>query len=164
MQLWSAECKCAKILFFESGASPYSRLRFKVEREGSHLNFLFWGSGPLKFMYPFYPWKINWPWWDPLSPKSDYAFTSWCMRMEKPSRYDLSIIQLMYMECPEFLLLYTNVTVALLSGLIHTSWVQWPLPLILWLHPLSCALFDLKGFGCYIIGSTPWPWWGASDG
>lgn len=67
-------------------------------------------------------------------------------------------------EMPRVPLLYTKVTVALLSGLIHTPRVQRPLPLILWLHPSSYALFDLKGFQCYIIGSLLWPWLGVTDG
>lgn len=57
----------------------------------------------------------------------------------------------MYIECPELLLLYTNVTAALLSALICTLWVQRPLPLMLWLDPLSHGLFDLKGLRGYII-------------
>lgn len=147
MQLWSPECKCAKTLFFESGASTYSRLRFEVEREGSHLNFLFWGEWSTNIHVSFFtPEKSTGPDGIHSPPSLIMHSPADACAWKKPSRYDSSIIHLMYMECPESLLLYTNVTVALLSRLIHTSWVRWPLPLILWLHPSSYALFDLKGF------------------
>lgn len=125
MPLWSPERKCAEILLFESGASTYSGVKFKGEMEGFHLNFLFWRSGPIKYTILLTAEKSTGL--DGFhSPPSliMHLPADICMHMEKPSRYDLSSTQLMYMECPDSLLLCTNVTVGLLSGLIHTPWVR----------------------------------------
>lgn len=126
-------------------------------------------------MYTFYTWNLCWPWWLPLSSKTDYGFTSWNMHEHgKPSGYDLSNIWLMYTECSEFTLLNTNVTAALLHSLIYTphsmgAASRLTSPPNSLVPSLELNTIRFKGFPIRcVMGGPLWPpirskWWLSND-